>query len=106
MKTKVSPTIVGAFVIGAMVLAVVALLTFGGVSFFHKPQRFVVYFDESVHGLDQGSPLKLRGLRVGRVVALNMRYDEAQNRSVAAVVCELALDAITDNQGALINVAD
>src|SRR4051794_14659609 len=52
MKAKVSPTIVGAFVIGAMVLGVVALFAFGGVNFFAKPQRFVVYFDESVHGLD------------------------------------------------------
>jgi paraquat-inducible protein B len=57
MKTKVSPTIVGAFVIGAMVLSVVALFSFGGVNFFRKPQRFVVYFDES-HGLDQGSQVK------------------------------------------------
>ena len=58
MKTKVSPTIVGAFVIGAMVLGVVALFSFGGINFFEKPQRFVVYFNESVHGLDQGSQVK------------------------------------------------
>ena len=35
-------------------------------SFFSKPQRFEVYFDESIHGLDLGSPVKLRGVRVGR----------------------------------------
>ena len=54
MKTKVRPAVVGAFVIGAFTLGIVALLAFGRVSFFSKPQRFVVYFDESIHGLDLG----------------------------------------------------
>ncbi|MGH7957568.1 MAG: MlaD family protein [Opitutaceae bacterium] len=106
MKTKVSPTIVGAFVIGAFVLAVVALFSFGGINFFQKPQRFVVYFDESVHGLDQGSQVKLRGVRVGRVIDLTIRYDPQRNHSVVAVVCEFSKDVISDNRGQPINVAD
>ncbi len=106
MKTKVSPAVVGAFVIGAFALGIVALLTFGGVNFFSKPQRFAVYFDESVHGLEQGSPVKLGGVRVGRVVALNIRYNENTNRSVAAVICELNRDTISDYRGVSINVSD
>ena len=70
MKTKISPAVVGMFVIGAMMLIIVALLAFGGVNFFSKPQRFLVYFDESIHGLDMGSPVKLRGVRVGRVLSM------------------------------------
>jgi paraquat-inducible protein B len=105
VKTKVSPAIVGMFVIGAFALGVIALLTFGGVNFFSKPQRFVVYFDESIHGLDLGSPLKLRGVRVGRVVDLNIRYDEKTNHSVVAVVCEFSKDKVTDTKGVAINVA-
>lgn len=96
---------VGAFVIGAFVIGVIALLAFGGVSFFSKPQRFVVYFDESVHGLDLGSPVKLSGVRVGRVVDLNVRYDAAKNHSVVAVVCELNRNMITDNKGAQVDVS-
>lgn len=106
MKTKVSPAIVGAFVIGAMVLGIVALFAFGGFNFFAKPQRFVVYFDESVHGLDQGSAVKLRGVRVGRVIDLNLRYDDQKNHSVVAVTCEFSKDVISDNRGQMINVAD
>ena len=77
VKTRVNPAIVGLFVIGALVLGVLALLSFGGVNFFSKPQRFVVFFNESIHGLDLGSPVKLRGVRVGRVVDLSVRYDAA-----------------------------
>jgi paraquat-inducible protein B len=106
MKTKLSPAIVGAFVIGAFALGVIALLSFGGVTFFSKPQRFVVYFNESIHGLDLGSPVKLRGVRVGRVTDLNIRFDEKTNRSVVAVVCEFSKDMVTDTKGALVNLAD
>lgn len=106
MKTKVSPTIVGAFVIGAMVLGLVALFSFGSFNIFAKPQRFVVYFDESVHGLDNGSQVKMRGVRVGHVVELNIRYDARRNHSVIAVVCEFNRDVISDNRGEPINVAD
>lgn len=106
MKTKVSPAIVGLFVIGAFALAVIALLTFGGVNFFAKPQRFVVYFDESVHGLTLGSPVKLNGVPVGRVTDLSIRYDEKDNHSAVAVLCEFSKDKVTDAKGAAINVAD
>ena len=105
MKTKISPAVIGAFVIGGFALLFLALISFGGVSFFSKPQRFVVLFNESVHGLDLGSPVKLRGVPVGRVVDLNLRYDARSGRSVVAVVCEIGKDAMTDGRGTGIDVA-
>lgn len=106
MKTKFSPAVIGAFVLGGFALVIIGLLSFGGVSFFSKPQRFVVFFDESIHGLDLGSPVKLRGVRVGRVVDLNLRYDKTKNHSVVVVVCEFSKNMVTDTSGVLINVAD
>lgn len=91
--------------IGAFALGTLALLSFGGFHFFEKPERFVVYFDESISGLDQGSAVKLRGVRVGRVTSLNIRYDAAHNRSVVAVTCELNRDMVTDSSGAIIDVS-
>ncbi len=104
MKTKVSPAIIGAFVIGAFALGIIAILTFGGVSFFSKPQRFVVYFDEPIQGLDLGSPVKLRGVRVGRVVDHYVRYDEKTNHSAVVVVCELTKNKLEDTHGTDIDV--
>ncbi len=106
MKTKISPAVVGLFVIGALLLIIVALLSFGGVNFFSKPQRFVVYFDESIHGLDLGSPVKLRGVRVGRVVDLNIRYNAVANQSVVAVTSEFNRNMMIDDQGQAIDVSD
>ncbi|MCC6414801.1 MAG: MCE family protein [Opitutaceae bacterium] len=97
VKTKVSPAVVGAFVIGAFALGVIALLSFGSFSLFSKPQRFVVFFDESISGLDLGSPVKLSGVRVGRVVDLNVRFDPARKQSVVRVVCEFNRNVIKDS---------
>ena len=105
MKSKISPAVVGAFVLGALALAVVGLLSFGGVDLFVKPQRFVVYFYESVHGLDLGSPVKLRGVRIGRVVDLHVRYDEKTHQPVAEVDCELNRNTIRDAAGTDFNLA-
>jgi paraquat-inducible protein B len=106
VKTKLSPTVVGVFVIGAITLGVVALLSFGGLHFFSQPQRFVVYFDESVHGLDLGSAVKLSGVRIGHVVDLNVRYDAKSNHSEVGVVCELSRDILTDTHGEPIDVSN
>jgi len=99
LKTKLSPAIVGAFVIGACALGVIALLSFGGMSFLSKPQRFVVDFDESIHGLDLGSPVKLRGVRVGRVVDLGVRFDAQRQRAMPRVICEFNRDIVNNAQG-------
>jgi paraquat-inducible protein B len=105
VKTKVSPAIIGLFVLGAFALGLIALLSFGGMSLFNKPHRFMVYFDESIHGLDLGSPVKLRGVRVGRVVDLAVHYDDVANKSVVVVTCELNRNVITDEKGAELKIA-
>ena len=64
MNTKLSPAIVGMFILGALLLAVVAFLSFGGTNFFAKPARFVVYFSESAAGLDPGAGVKINGVRI------------------------------------------
>jgi paraquat-inducible protein B len=111
VKTKVSPTVIGLFVLGAFALALIALFAFGGVSFFSKPERFIVYFNESIHGLDNGSPVKLRGVRIGRVVSLSVRaipvtLGTEQPRSVVAVICELSRNVVADGQGRPVDVSD
>jgi paraquat-inducible protein B len=49
--------------------------------------------------------VKLRGVRIGRVVELNVRYIADRNHSVVAVVCELNRDIITDNRGMKLDVS-
>jgi paraquat-inducible protein B len=106
MKTKISPAVVGAFVLGAFALGIITLLAVGSLSLFSKPERFMVYFDEGISGLDEGSPVKLRGVRVGHVVGISIRYDRATGKSLAAVLCELSRGSISDESGANLDVSD
>jgi paraquat-inducible protein B len=106
MKTKTSPAIVGAFVLGAFAIGIIALLALGSLSLFSKPERFMVYFDESISGLDEGSPVKLRGVKVGHVVNISIRYDQDSGKSVAAVLCEINRGSITDGHGANLDISD
>ena len=106
MKTKISPAVVGAFVLGAFGIGIIALVAIGGLSLFSKPERFMVYFDEGISGLDEGSPVKLRGVRVGHVVGISIRYDKDTGKSLAAVLCELNKGAIKDERGANLDVSD
>ncbi len=106
MKTKISPAVVGAFVLGAFAIGIITLLALGSLSLFSKPERFLVYFDEGISGLDQGSPVKLRGVRVGHVVDISIRYDRTTGKSLAVVLCELNQGAISDEHGANFDVSD
>lgn len=64
------PAVVGAFVLGALALALAAILFFGGTRLFAPTARAVVYFEGSVAGLDIGAPVTFRGVRVGSVQAM------------------------------------
>ena len=67
MRKRASPTLIGAFVVGAVVLAVVAVGVFGSGRYFRKVYPYVVYFGGDVNGLKVGAPVKFRGIQVGDV---------------------------------------
>ena len=92
------------FVLGALLLGVVAFLSFGGTNIFSKPTRFLVYFSESVSGLDPGASVKLNGVRIGRVAAINVRYDPSNKESLVQVVCEINRNVLTDSTGRQIDL--
>ena len=65
-------TAVGAFVLGALTLAVAAVILFGGRSLFTPKLRVVSYFNNSVAGLAVGAPVTLRGVRIGTVQSMKV----------------------------------
>jgi paraquat-inducible protein B len=74
MGKRANPAVVGAFVIGAVVLSVVAVAVFGSGRLFRHTHKFVVYFEGSVNGLNVGSAVKFKGVPIGSVadVMLNL----------------------------------
>ena len=67
MSKRANPTAVGAFVVGAIVLTLLAILAFGRGTFLQREYKMIAHFDSSVKGLDVGAPILFQGVRVGRV---------------------------------------
>lgn len=74
MSARANPTMIGAFVVGAAVLVVVALLVWGGTGFLNRKLDYVLVFDSAVTGLQKGAPVMLRGVRVGEVTDVQVRW--------------------------------
>jgi paraquat-inducible protein B len=77
MSKKASPTVIGGFVVGAVVLAVVAVALLGGGELFAKKYTFVAFFEGSLKGLNIGAPVTFRGVRLGTVSNIVIRYDSS-----------------------------
>lgn len=96
MSKKVNPAAVGLFVSGALVILLAGLVALGSGKFFEKRGRFVVYFQSSANGLEEGSDVQLGGVKVGRVVKMHVQFDPVTRKKVIPVVIELSADRIAD----------
>lgn len=65
-------TAVGAFVLGGLVLLVIAIVMLGGGRLFSKKLEYVLYFNGSVSGLSTGAPVVFRGVPMGMVTRINL----------------------------------
>lgn len=94
MSKKANPTIIGAFIIGAIVLIVLSLILIGGGKVFRDRQVYVTYFDGSLQGLRVGANVTFRGVRVGQVREVFVRFNESNLAFESPVVLELEEGAI------------
>jgi paraquat-inducible protein B len=74
MGRQANPTLIGAFLIGAVALIVIGILVFARGQFLTEKRTFVLYFDGSVKGLNVGAPVDFQGVRVGSVTDIGVHY--------------------------------
>jgi ABC-type transporter Mla subunit MlaD len=82
----------GLFVVVGLVLTLCTIVFLGARSLHKESVRYHSYFDESVQGLEVGSPIKFRGVNIGSVSAIDIAPD---GRHVA-VTTELSIQDLTD----------
>ena len=67
---------IGLFVVGATALAVIGIIILGAGKWFEKSALVETYFYESVQGLEIGAPVRIRGVRIGRVESIKLAREE------------------------------
>jgi phospholipid/cholesterol/gamma-HCH transport system substrate-binding protein len=92
----------GLFVIIGVGLALAALVVLGARSWNDKTVSYASFFDESVQGLEVGSPVKFRGVTIGRVSAIDVALDHRHVQVTSELLVEQLgrLDLRLDHSGA------
>jgi phospholipid/cholesterol/gamma-HCH transport system substrate-binding protein len=70
-----SKMMVGIFVAAGLLIALAAVIWLGMSRFLQEGAYYVTYFDESVQGLSKDSPVKYRGVSIGRVGRIDVAPD-------------------------------
>ena len=75
MSKPANKTAIGMFVVGALALAVAAIVVLGSGKFFTRKDLYVAYFEGSVKGLRVGAPVVFRGVKIGQVTDILLYSD-------------------------------
>jgi paraquat-inducible protein B len=103
---RASPTLVGVFVLGALVFALAGLAVFGSGKLFRRTETFVAVFSGSVNGLSVGAPVKFRGVQLGSVSQILLSIQGVTLPDLRIPVF-LEFDQRTaERLGAMVNPAD
>ncbi len=89
MSQKPNPTSIGLFIVVGVALGVIGLLLFSSSKIFTQTLDCIIYFDQSLNGLKEGAPVKVRGVTIGSVKRVMVRYNEATNDLALPVIITL-----------------
>jgi paraquat-inducible protein B len=95
MSKQANPQIIGAFVVGALVLVVAGVLLLGGGQFFKERKGFVMFFQGSVQGLSKGAAVAFKGVRIGSVTDIKVSFDTQDMVLRIPVFVEIEPDRLT-----------
>ena len=85
-RNSPNPKIIGAFITAMLVLTITMVMYFGSANFLNRSTYFIVFFDQSVNGLQVGSAVKFRGVPVGEVKRIMIRAEGQREDSTAIPV--------------------
>jgi phospholipid/cholesterol/gamma-HCH transport system substrate-binding protein len=92
MASQKTKFVVGLFLVSGIGIALLAFIWLGMSRYFEKGRYYVTYFNESVQGLDKDSPVKYRGVSVGRVFSISVAPDSKLVKVVLKIERGMVLD--------------
>lgn len=94
MSESKNTVALGAFVVGALLIAVSAVIFALGTGFGKERSTVVMVFEGSVKGLTVGAPVALRGVQIGQVTDIELILDSDTAELIMLVEAELRGDNI------------
>ena len=89
MSEKNHTVAIGAFVIGALLIAITIVIFALGSGFGQQREKTVMVFEGSVKGLVIGAPVTLRGVQIGQVTNLELMLDSDTIELIMVVEAEI-----------------
>ena len=89
MSKKANPTVIGGFVVGAVILLAAGIALVGGSQLFAPRSQVVTYFEGSVKGLRVGSNVLFRGVRIGFVSDIQLMGDVSTLQPIVRATLDL-----------------
>lgn len=99
MRRKANRTLIGSFIAGGIALAVLSVIVLGSGRFLGKRAKYILCFPGSVKGLNVGSPVMFRGVSIGSVTDIMLRFDPGDLSVQIPVIIEIDLNRITRGGG-------
>lgn len=85
----VSEKSIGLFVLISIGLVILAIIMLGSSSLFSLKKSFVMYFTDSVNGLNEGAPVKFRGVVIGKVTQVALQVDMKKQTLHLPIIIEV-----------------
>lgn len=106
MSKQANPKLVGAFVLGAIALLVAAVILLADGGFWRDRPSYIMYFEGSTTGLQIGSLVVFRGVKIGTVQSIGLSVDEQSLDFLVPVVIRTDEYAIKNLRGDNVALSD
>lgn len=106
MRNRANPALIGLFVLTGMGLAALSIVLFGSGRLFSHEEEFILYFDDSIGGLDKGAPVMFRGVPIGQVRDIFIRFNQAADSPHIPVVIAIDTDRLQRVHNVSVDLGD
>ncbi|MCU7811107.1 MAG: MCE family protein [Candidatus Thiodiazotropha sp. (ex Notomyrtea botanica)] len=86
---KVNPGLIGAFVLGAILLGLGAVFYLSSNGFSSQSTKYILYFESDIKGLQVGSPVNFRGVKIGQVESMSIAYQSQTKQFTIPIIISI-----------------
>jgi paraquat-inducible protein B len=105
MGRKANQAMIGAFVLGALLLGIAGVVVLSSDQFFFRDtQTLIAYFGGSLEGLDVGAPVTFNGVRIGSVTDLKVVIDQGDGSIRTPILFTIDAHRLHDAAGGRISL--